>query len=458
MPEGHERLPGHLSPHGRPAPSGKLKPGPGYSAGEVANHQLERIRAAMIELAAERGFDAVTIRELTQRAGVSSRSFYRHYAGKEDCFLEAQRWVAQRGLRKLSESQAEAHNPKRAIGLAVSRLACDWAAMPHEADVLLLSPYRAGDRSQGQLRDVEHLFKARMERSVIGAGFGAATSTLIAGAIVDGLTAVARFRLVSGRVSGLAEDANDLAEWATAYVDPSVAELVRRESDRHPKGEGRFAPAVPRVGPIKDGQVKKANSDLALLLLGAIKLTSNGHRTTTLTSGAIAAAAGISRKRFYANFPDVESCVAAAVTLQITDVTCQIRQEAQGEGTSTTCLYRAANSLCRQLLCKPYLSDVYLGDAFAGMVSAKLQVQSTLADELGALMIEVMPSRAPSKRIAEASLGALWAALRRHSREGRGVSHSPQMVDYFTYLILAPALGGFGALDAMQPERKTSNA
>lgn len=51
------------------------------------------LREALIELIEERGFEALTIGELTERAMVSRASFYRHYADKyalvEQIFAEA---------------------------------------------------------------------------------------------------------------------------------------------------------------------------------------------------------------------------------------------------------------------------------------------------------------------------------------------------------------------------------
>ena len=67
---------------------GKLRPGPGRSPSDVAAHQRMRIHGAMVEIAGEQGYEAVTVRGLTRTAGVSSRTFYERFEGKEECFLE----------------------------------------------------------------------------------------------------------------------------------------------------------------------------------------------------------------------------------------------------------------------------------------------------------------------------------------------------------------------------------
>jgi len=54
-----------------PTSYAKLHPGPGWTREQAASHQRARIYAAMIELVAERGYGAVTVRELVRFAGVS---------------------------------------------------------------------------------------------------------------------------------------------------------------------------------------------------------------------------------------------------------------------------------------------------------------------------------------------------------------------------------------------------
>src|SRR6201995_3848054 len=63
----------------------KLKPGPGLSRDAVATDQKLRLRRALSSMTAEVGFEAVTVRGLLRRAGISSSSFYKHYDSIEDC-------------------------------------------------------------------------------------------------------------------------------------------------------------------------------------------------------------------------------------------------------------------------------------------------------------------------------------------------------------------------------------
>jgi len=45
--------------------------------------------SAFVELAAERGYDAVTIIEIVTRAGTSKRAFYDYFVDKQDCLMQS---------------------------------------------------------------------------------------------------------------------------------------------------------------------------------------------------------------------------------------------------------------------------------------------------------------------------------------------------------------------------------
>jgi hypothetical protein len=74
----------------------KLKPGPGQVASDVERNQRARIHGAMVEIVGERGYRAVTVRELARLAGVSTRAFYEQFEGKEECFFSTVDLIPQR--------------------------------------------------------------------------------------------------------------------------------------------------------------------------------------------------------------------------------------------------------------------------------------------------------------------------------------------------------------------------
>ena len=61
---------------------------------EVLASQRGRMLAAIAEAVAEKGYAATTVADVVGRAGVSRKTFYEHFADKEECFLAA--WDAGR--------------------------------------------------------------------------------------------------------------------------------------------------------------------------------------------------------------------------------------------------------------------------------------------------------------------------------------------------------------------------
>jgi AcrR family transcriptional regulator len=55
----------------------------------VAESQRERLLVAMADATAAKGYAHVAVADVIERAGVSRRSFYEHFANKEECFLAA---------------------------------------------------------------------------------------------------------------------------------------------------------------------------------------------------------------------------------------------------------------------------------------------------------------------------------------------------------------------------------
>jgi AcrR family transcriptional regulator len=68
-----------------PAPSGRR----GLPEAYAARSQRERLREAMVRVAAAKGYEATTVADVIEVAGVSRETFHEMFDGKEDCFLEA---------------------------------------------------------------------------------------------------------------------------------------------------------------------------------------------------------------------------------------------------------------------------------------------------------------------------------------------------------------------------------
>jgi AcrR family transcriptional regulator len=74
----------------------------------VAESQRERLLVAMADATAAKGYANVAVADVIERAKVSRRSFYEHFANKEECFLVAYDAGVAAMLEAIGQAEAEA--------------------------------------------------------------------------------------------------------------------------------------------------------------------------------------------------------------------------------------------------------------------------------------------------------------------------------------------------------------
>jgi AcrR family transcriptional regulator len=90
-------------PLDRAQPAGnKLPRGPHHLPREfVAHSQRSRLLDGIAYAVARKGYAATTVQDVLTRAGVSRKTFYEHFADKEDCFLAAYETVTDHMMTRL---------------------------------------------------------------------------------------------------------------------------------------------------------------------------------------------------------------------------------------------------------------------------------------------------------------------------------------------------------------------
>jgi AcrR family transcriptional regulator len=110
----------------------------------VEASQRTRLLEGIGRAVAERGYAGATIEDVVRRAGVSKKTFYDHFADKQDCFLAAYEAASEELLRRVGEAQASEDDwPERTR--AGIRAYLRWlAADPALARVYLVEVAAAG--------------------------------------------------------------------------------------------------------------------------------------------------------------------------------------------------------------------------------------------------------------------------------------------------------------------------
>jgi AcrR family transcriptional regulator len=427
----------------------KLSPGPGRPAREVALHQRARIHGAMVEIVGERGYRAVTVRELARLAGVSTRAFYEHFDGKEDCFLRTYELVVQRAAGRIVAAQRGEHDWEARLQCAFSAFADEIESKPHAGRLALVETLAVGPSALEQMRRAEGMFEAMVGESFSKAPDEVATPALIVKGIVAGVGGVARTRLLEDGERQLPDIAEELMEWALSYRCEAAAEIGGLDGGtKSQTGAGRESEASAGAERESDGTL----GDERALILSAVAKLAAADGYWQLTVPRIRSAAGVSRRSFDAQFESVEDCFLAALELRVERALSQAKRAYVEAPSWPLGIHRALGALCDRIARDPVLGRLGFAEAFAPGLDSMRRRESIMTS-ISALFRESAPAELrPTELMAEASVAAIWGILHYYVGSGQA-QRLGQVVPVLSYLALAPALGASVAADALLRER-----
>jgi AcrR family transcriptional regulator len=282
----------------------------GIDPEEVKRDQRERLQNAIIELIAERGYQAVRILDLTKLARVSRPTFYSLYDDKEELFLSAYDEIAQRTAKTVIEAYEAQDAPKVRLRAAIRSFAELATATPEAMSLMVLGAFGAGpkaiERRNHTLRALEHSIHVSRDGAPGAAGARGRASGKTGGSgpartqetgedltvkvILGGIREVTAARLRQGRVGELPGLADELAAWAAYYPvklpaglrvpppAPRGRQRSREESGEGPEqgsGQAGSAGNDAELQPGRLGRTGGARSDRALRAEG--RLPSGRH-------------------------------------------------------------------------------------------------------------------------------------------------------------------------------------
>jgi AcrR family transcriptional regulator len=118
----------------------------------VAGSQRQRLIYAITTTVAERGYAATTVADVTARAGVSRKTFYEHFADKEECFVAAADTGRDLMVKRLQASFARSLErslgPIATLRASIRAFLALVAEEPEFARAFFLETAAAGGRAQ----------------------------------------------------------------------------------------------------------------------------------------------------------------------------------------------------------------------------------------------------------------------------------------------------------------------
>ncbi len=401
----------------------------------------------MVDLVAEKDYGAVTVRELSSLAGISTRAFYQHYSSKEECFLRTHHVIVRQVLKRLEDAQAGASDANDRMQLAVKELISEWGRDAKATRLTLIDAYSAGPVAFKQARWASRAIEARLVEGGGGSADGAVAPRLVTEGIVAGLMGVARSKLLSDQDRSLVGLGDHLAQWALSYRGASAEQLD--ELDHHGPGDRDTRSLQPiSSSRAEEGESPAAPSGEVGLLLSAVTKLAAAENRQSLTPRRIIAAAGVPRRAFYANFSCVDDCFIAALELHVDNATARARRAGEKDSTAAGRIYRVVASLCAQVAQNPILASLCF-DESAVSDARTMRCHERLMGDFEGVIKEVGAPVAPRGDLSlDASTRALWGVMKNEVTNGQA-SRLPRITATLAYLLIAPAIGASAATRAM---------
>ncbi|GAB2661613.1 TetR/AcrR family transcriptional regulator [Saccharopolyspora gloriosae] len=200
----------------------RLPPGPRTEG--AWDHHRRKLRIGAVRAVAANGYDGAKVADIVREAQVSRRTFYEHFADKQECFLDAYEAATSKLVDAISEAvRDQPYGQHRMLtGMDVYlRVVLDD---PELARVLLVEIVRVGQEGMRRRRDAYRQWAEMLARNSADAEFTAAQwQSLLAS--------------VNERVLVAIEDEalGDLPELRRQILDLLDAVLnARRASSPHP--------------------------------------------------------------------------------------------------------------------------------------------------------------------------------------------------------------------------------
>jgi len=222
-----------------PDPAGKhppdvarLPPGRhGLSRDFVVQNQRERLIAGIAEALAEHGYTGTTIGHITAAAAVSRRTFYEHFASKDECFLAAYETTMGELRKGVAEAFDGVEDWAQAVRAGIAAMLGFLAAEPNLARLCMVEALVAGpvvvDRYDEAIQSFVPYF--RKGREGLSPTALADLSPTTEEALAGGMVSLISRRIVAGRAAELEELLPDLVEFTlTPYLGVSGAARIAR--------------------------------------------------------------------------------------------------------------------------------------------------------------------------------------------------------------------------------------
>jgi AcrR family transcriptional regulator len=408
----------------------RLRPGPGQARADVERNQRERLYGATVALVAEKGYQGTTLSDLCSLSGVSSRSFYDLFAGKQELFVEMLKAVIELAIAYAISNQALSNDSDG------SRKDNDWeaaarrgfdafiemvVAQPATARVMLIEAYAAGPEAMAPIDAAMEGFEWLTQQTAAASPERAGMPPEMITAHIGASRELASARLRQGREQELPGLLDEMWELISSY--------------RPPPEPLRMVGRSPAAG--TESLEAHDHAERAIRAF-AVVVAEKGFAATTVDE--VVARAGMSATTFYDNFAGKEDILMAAIDSAGAQTIAAALPPFERTGGWPQGIRAAYGAVFNFLASRPALAELTMKEIYAaGPAAVERRVEAMRP--FRTLLEQDEEGRKPVPTIApELIAGGIATLAYRAIRDG-GPEELPALAPLATYITLAPYLG-----------------
>jgi AcrR family transcriptional regulator len=397
------RTPQAESPLGDPSNLrnyGRLKPGPGQSKAEVIASQRARLQRAIVDLAAQDGLRAVTVRRLTKLAGVSTAAFYSRFSGTDDCLLTTYKEIMAGATRSIIATRSPDLGPieqlDRALRALISRLLSDRDI----SRFALIEIYEGGQAAIAAIGGAEARLASALRGCINRRGRRVTEATVTA--IIAAVLHCARAELMDASPGETATMIDSLVEWA--------ADVVEGREEFGDSTAPSPQPATAGSTWIEKRAAPSERDEEELLLTAILRLAlPEGFRG--LDSSKVSSAAGLPAARFRRHFATLADGYLTAIRRTSGSFFAELTARNDSTAPARNSIRAALHTARHRAAADPAAARLTFRQVIEPGV-AGLTCREALISELALACIDGTAPHTPSMRVrAEARVAALREAL-----------------------------------------------
>lgn len=438
---------------GSPTGNGRLA----RSRSQRTAEQRERLLSAMTETIAERGYASTTVADVVTRAGVSRKSFYRHFAGKRECLLATYDAIVADYTVAAARGYRTGSDPVQRVGAGLRALFERASADPGAVRTVTIEIVGAGEEGIARREQLIGSCEAFLRKSLALAPRRGTISDPILRAIVGGLTRVLYTRMQSSETD-LPRLVDDLAGWLTSYAAIPAMTGFRDPKPKHPAmPEGPWGGRAPGTlslgapaGRTGDRAIHERDISRSFLVHSRRERVLDAVATLTAECGyaqvtveRIARAAGVSVAAFHEQFAGREDAFLVAYELGHAKGVAIVERAFAAETSWRTAVRAGISALFDFLAAEPSFAHLALVEA---TIATRRSAERSRRG-VGAYAQMLLPGLGQAENgstlplmTVEAITGGVFELCASYAQRGR-IAELPELAPRATYFALAPFLG-----------------